>query len=125
MKLPLQIAFQRMGPDAAIESSIRARARWLDHFSKSIMSCRVVVDRPHVDHKEGNLYQVRIDIKVPGGELAVTRDPSQQADHSDVDIMIRDAFHEMRRRLVDHVRLTRGQVKVRGAGPRARGRTRA
>ena len=120
MKLPLQIAFHNMTHDAEIESVIRANAEWLDNYSDRIMSCRVVVDRPHLHHNEGNLYQIRIDLKVPGEELVVKREPSQHTDYKKLDIMLRDAFDEMRRQLEDHVRRQRGEGKHHESVPHAR-----
>ena len=104
MKSILQIAFHNMPHDPDIESSIRANAEWLDNFFDRIVSCRVVVDRPHEHRKQGNLYQIRIDLRLPGGELAVKREPPPHGDYKDLDSMIRDAFDEMRRQLEDHVR---------------------
>jgi cold shock CspA family protein len=120
MRLPLEIAFHNMPHDADIESSIRAHAEWLDNYYDRIMSCRVVVDRPHLHHKEGNLHQIRIDLKVPGGELFVKREPAQHTDHKDLNIMICDAFDEARRQLEDYVRRQRGEVKVHESVPHAR-----
>jgi cold shock CspA family protein len=119
MRLPVQIAFHNMAHDAEIESTIRANAEWLDNYYDRIMSCRVVVDRPHLHHKEGNLYQIRIDLKVPGAELAVKREPSQRAGHRDVNTTIRDAFDEVRRRLEDHIR-RRDEVRIHESLPHAR-----
>jgi cold shock CspA family protein len=120
MQLPIEIAFHNMPHDANIESSIRTCANWLDNYYDRIMSCRVVVDRPHLHHKEGNLYQIRIDFKVPGGELVVNREPPQHVDYKHLDIMIRDAFDEARRQLEDHVRRNRGEVKIHESIPHAR-----
>ena len=120
MKLPVQIAFHNMPHDAGIESAIRANAEWLDNYYDRIMSCRVVVDHPHLHHKEGNLYQIRIDLKVPEGELAVKREPSLHVDYKDLDSMIRDAFDEVRRQLEDYTRRRRGEVKVHESLPHAR-----
>jgi cold shock CspA family protein len=120
MKLPLQIAFHNMPHTAEIESAIRANAEWLDNYYDRIMSCRVVVDRPHMHHKEGNLFQIRIDLKVPGAELVVKREPSQHKDFKDLDIMIRDAFDEARRQLEDYARQQRGEVKAHESLPHAR-----
>lgn len=120
MNVPLQISFHNMSRNADIESSIRTNASWLEHFCDRIVSCRVVVDRPHLRHKEGNLHQVRIDAKVPGGELVVKRGPSQHLEHKDIDITIRDAFDELRRQLEDYIRGSRGDVKTHEPNPVAR-----
>lgn len=120
MKLPLQITFHNMPHDDAIESAIRAHGEWLDQYYDRIMSCRVVVDCPHRHHKEGNFYNVRIDLKVPGAELVVKREPTEHTDYRDLDITIRDAFDEVRRQLEDHARQLRGQLKAHGPMPHAR-----
>jgi cold shock CspA family protein len=50
---------------------------------------------------------VRIDLKVPGGEIVVNHDH-----HQDVYVALRDAFAAARRRLEDVLRRTRGEVKA-------------
>lgn len=120
MRLPLQISFHNMAHDAEIESAIRANARWLESYYDRIISCRVVVDIPHLHHKERNLYQFRIDLKVPGGELVVKRGASEDSEFQDLDLTIRDAFDDVRRQLEDYIRLRRGEVKAHETLPHAR-----
>lgn len=120
MKLPLQIAFHNLPPSDAVEAKIREEAGRLDEFYDRIMSCRVVVDVPHRHHKEGNFYQVRIDLKVPGEEIAVRHEPTEHTDYRDLDLAIRDAFDEARRQLEDRARVERGQVKAHEPLPHAR-----
>lgn len=120
MKLPLQIAFHNLPPSAEIEAKLRAEMERLDEFYNRIMSGRIVVDVPHHRHKEGNHYQVRIDLKVPGDEIVVKCDPSEHVDYRDIDLAIRDAFDEARRQLEDRARIERGQVKAHESLPHAR-----
>ena len=54
---------------------------------------------------------VRIDLKVPGGEIAVTHEHDE-----DLQIALRDAFDAARRRLEDYARVQRGDVKHHPAG---------
>jgi len=118
MQLPLQVTFRYMEPSAAIEAKVRERADELDRFYDRIMSCRVVVEAPHRRHRQGKLYHVRVDLTVPGGELAVTRAPGQHHAHEDVYVTIRDAFDAARRRLEDYSRRQRGSIKAHTAPPR-------
>lgn len=120
MRLPLQIAFHNLPPSDEIEAKIREEAERLDEFHDRIMSGSVVVDVPHRHHQEGNLYQVRIDLRVPGDEIVVRLDKAKHAEYRDLDIAIRDAFDEARRQLEDRVRIERGQVKAHEALPHAR-----
>lgn len=120
MKLPLQVTFHNVDHSDEIEARIATEAERLEDFSDRIMSCRVVVDVPHRHHKDGNLYQVRIDLKLPGQELVVKREPSEHVDYRNLDIAIRDAFDEARRQLEDFVRLQRGHVKTHEPSPHGR-----
>ncbi len=112
MRLPLQIAFHNLPRSDEIEAKIRAEAERLDEFYDRVMSCRVVVDVPHRHHREGNLYQIRIDLKVPGEEIAIKREPAEHTDSRDIDLAIRDAFDAARRKLEDLARLRRADVKA-------------
>src|SRR3972149_4450552 len=71
MKLPIQISFHNLERIEAVENRILEEAARLDEFCDRIMSCRVVIDVAHRHHLVGNVYQVRIDIKVPGEEIAI------------------------------------------------------
>jgi ribosomal subunit interface protein len=110
---PVQIVFQNLDPSPAIEAAIRERAEKLDRFYDRIMNCRVVVEAPHKHHRQGTLYTVRVEVKVPDDTLLVTRDPAQDHAHEDVYVSIRDAFDAMRRQLEEYARKRRGEVKRR------------
>jgi cold shock CspA family protein len=104
----------------AIEASVREKAAHLDVFADHIMGCRVVVQPASQHHKHGNLYEVRIDLTVPGEEIVVTREPSQHTEYRDIHVALRDAFDAARRQLEDYVRRRRGAVKALETAPHAR-----
>jgi cold shock CspA family protein len=110
-RLPLQITFRDIPQSDAIEAKIRDRAGGLEVFSDRIMHCHVVVEAPHRHKSHGFQYNVRIDLTVPGGVIAINRFPSPHASYSDIHVAIRDAFDAARRKLEDHVRRYRGAVK--------------
>ncbi|UZR27213.1 HPF/RaiA family ribosome-associated protein [Methylococcus mesophilus] len=112
MKLAPQITFRNLSPSEAMELNIRERAEKLDLFYDGIMSCRVMVEASHRHHHQGNVYHVRIDLTVPGHELAVSRDPGLDHAHEDAYVAIRDAFDAARRQLEDLGRRQRSQVKA-------------
>jgi cold shock CspA family protein len=103
-----------------IEALIREKVAKLDASPDHIMGCRVVVEPAGKHHEHGNLYEVRIDITVPGEEIVVTREPSQHAEYRDIHVALRDAFDSARRRLEDYVRRRRGSVKALETAPHAR-----
>ena len=106
MQLPVQITYRGMPSSAAIEDAIRDRVAKLEQFHARIMSCRVVVEQPGKHKHQGKEFVVHVDLKVPGGEIAVNRDH-----HEDVYVALRDAFDAARRKLEDYAREKRGDVK--------------
>lgn len=107
MQLPLQITIRDVESSEALEAHIRDKAKKLDEFFDHIMSCRVVVEMPHKHHQQGKQYTVRIDIGVPGSEIVVNRDHSE-----DVYVALRDAFDAAKRQLEEYARILHGQVKT-------------
>src|SRR3569833_916112 len=115
MKLPVQITVRHMSLSEAAAAAIRDKAAKLDTFCVCFMSCRVLVEAPHRSQQNGMLYNVRIDLTLPGAELVVKREP-----HEDLYVAIRDAFYAARRQLQSHVRRKRGEVKTHEEVPLAK-----
>jgi cold shock CspA family protein len=136
--LPLQLTFRNIAPTPEIEARIRARARKLETFYSPITSCRVLVEAPARHHRKGYPFHVRIDLTVPEGEIVVKRQPSLNPGAHDIgkegrrkqmetrlerkylEVAIREAFHAARRRLEDHARRKRADVKTHELMPQAR-----
>lgn len=106
MELPIQITFHGMDHSAALEAAIRERAGKLEHFHPHLISCRAVVEEAARHKHQGKEFVVRLDIKVAGKEIAITRDHSE-----DPFVAVHDAFDAARRQLEDHARHQRGDVK--------------
>lgn len=96
MKLPLQITSRNVSLSDAAEQAIREKAAKLDHFYDRIMGCRVLVEAPHRHQNQGNQYNVRLDITVPGSEIVIKREENE-----DLYIAIRDAFEAAQRKVKD------------------------
>jgi ribosomal subunit interface protein len=99
MQIPLQITLRNIAHSDAVEAAIRKRADKLDRYHKRIVSCRVVVEIPSRHKQQGKEFVVRLDIKVPGSEIAINHDH-----HQDVYRALQDAFGAARRKLEDHAR---------------------
>lgn len=120
MQVPLQIAFRNMRHSDAVARSIEAYVEHLESFYDRIISCRVTVDVPHRHHETGNLFQVRIDLTVPGHEIVVNRESSQQTQFKDLDTALGHAFDAAQRQLEDFARQRRAEVKRHESLPHAR-----
>jgi ribosomal subunit interface protein len=106
MQLPLQVTYRGMESSAALEDAVRDKAAKLEQFHPRLMSCRVVIEQAARHKTKGRQFMVRVDLKAPGGEIAVNRDHDD-----DVYVALRDAFDAARRKLEDFAREIRGDVK--------------
>ena len=111
MQVPLQIDFQNMDRSDTVEARVRERVDKLEKFFPRIIGCRVTVVAPHRHHRKGKLYEVRIDVDVPGRHILVSHAGPKNHAHEDVYVAMRDAFDAARRQLEDHARKVRGKVK--------------
>lgn len=111
MQLPLQVTYRHMDPSPALDARIRELAKRLEKFSPQIMHCRITVEAPHQHHRQGNLFDIRIDLTVPGREIAVHRGSAHDHSHEDAYVALRDAFRAARRKLQDYERERYQQVK--------------
>lgn len=106
MQTEPRIAFQNMDPSPAVEADIRERIAKLEEFHSRLTGCSVVVQAPHRSGTHGRIFEVRIDLTVPGEEIAVTREAGLNHAHEDIHVALRDAFDAARRLLEDRVRRT-------------------
>jgi ribosome-associated translation inhibitor RaiA len=104
MKLPLQITFRDVPRSAVIEERIKAKVDKLDRLYDRITGCRVVVEAPHRHRQSGNLFHVRIELSVPGGDIVVNREPHNNQQHEELSVAVRDAFNAAQRQLQDYAR---------------------
>lgn len=96
MKQAPDIRFVGMEPSEALEAATLEKIAKLEQFCPQIMACHVVIDLPHRHSSQGRQFSVRVDLTLPGRELAVSR-----VEHQDVYVALRDAFDNMRRQLED------------------------
>jgi len=115
MDTPLEIAFHNTEPSQYLEDRIRERVDRMHRRFSRINSCRVVVEVPHRSQANAQAFHVRIESRVPGKELVVSRDPGRHKAHFDPYVMVRDAFDAMERQLEQHSQEVRGDVKSRSA----------
>jgi ribosomal subunit interface protein len=118
VKLPLQITFRGIQHSDAVEAYVRKRAEKLETFSLRITGCHVAVEAPHRHQQGGRHYRVRVDLTVPGDEVVVSHAPDEDPNNEDVYAAVDEAFDRVGRRLEDHVRRQRSDVKVRDEGYR-------
>jgi len=79
----------------------------LENFCDQILKCRVVVESPHRHSHDGRLYNVNIDLKIPGTEIVVKREPNE-----DLYVAVRDSFNAAKRRLEEYLEHLRRESNI-------------
>ena len=106
MAIPLRISFHQIPSSAALEDHIREKVQSLEQLHPNLTRCNVTIEQPHHHKNQGNAFNVRIDLYVPGDEIVVNRDSDE-----DPYVALRDAFEAARRKVVKHAQKKRGDVK--------------
>ncbi len=93
MDTPLQITFRGFTHTTHLDELIRERAAVLEQVAgHHLTSCHVVVELAH-EHRAGTqTFHARIDLSLPGGVIAVNREPRDHHPHEDPHVAVRDAF---------------------------------
>lgn len=98
----LEIVFHNIEPSAAVEAAIRERFAKLERLYDRVVACRVSVEALHRQHRTGNIYEVHVDILVPGAEIVASKPPQKAKEryaNPDVYVSIREAFDAAERQL--------------------------
>lgn len=114
MQTPLEIAFHNVQPSDALEGAIRKHVEKLDRIYGRLIGCRVSVEALHKQHRTGNVYEVHIELMVPGQNLVVSREPHKAKEryaNPDVYASVRDAFKSAERQLKNFRQRQRREVK--------------
>jgi len=115
MDIPLEIAFHNAQPSAEIETLIRKHIGRLEKLYPHLIGCRISVEMPRKQHRNGNVPEVHIAIRVPGREIAISREPHkvrQRRATANVQTAVKDAFRAAEQRLKDFKELQYGEVKM-------------
>lgn len=112
METAPQITFRGLDSTPEITAKIEEQIEKLNDISDRITSCRVTVELRSARGHKGQLYQVAVELEVPGGSVIVNKKPGDLGAHEDLRVSIRDSFDAARRQLRDHMaRLDEQQVK--------------
>jgi ribosomal subunit interface protein len=109
MDPPVQITFRDHIPHSdALEAYVREHVSKLETLSARIIGCRVAVESPHRHKQTGRQYRIRVDLRVPGGEVVVGNVQSDDISNQDAYAAVDEAFDRASRRLEDFVQRQRG-----------------
>ena len=105
----VDVTFRNMETSEWLDREIRGRVAKLQSYCPDIVSCRVMIDKPHHHKTAGQRFSVHIDMAVPGEEIAVSHSPnfrkqSEDGLRKDIMLVVRHAFAAAKRQLSDYVK---------------------
>ena len=106
MPIPLDLTVRDMDNTDAIRSKIEQKTQKLETFYDHIEYCKVVVDIPQKHKHQGKLYNIHLELAVPGKKLIANQHPNE-----DLYVAIRDTYAALTRQLEEYTRRQRGEVK--------------
>lgn len=118
MDTNLEIAFHNMDPQPELDAYIRERAEKLEKLFDRMVGMRVAIEHQHRQHRTGNVYDVHIELMVPGNDIVVSRQPKKAQEryaNPDARTSIRDAFEAAERQLKEYKQKLRNDVKTHDA----------
>lgn len=119
--VPVQITYRGFDSSEPLNRLIRDEVAKLEKFFDRIVSCRVLVERQQ-GHHAVSPFHVRLNIVVPGADLAIVTEPSVKVSSSsegaqrlhksdeidaiykDPALTVRDTFRRAKRRIQDYAR---------------------
>ena len=97
-----------MDHSPAMDARIEELASKVEDIHPRITSCKVIVTEIDKHKQKGNLFEVHVDLHVPGaGEIVATHQR-----HEDCYTAITDAFDVVLRQIEDTLARQRGEVKT-------------
>jgi ribosome-associated translation inhibitor RaiA/cold shock CspA family protein len=118
MEIAPEITFHNMSSSEALKADILKRIAKLEKFCGRLIFCRVSIEARTKQHRTGNIYEVHIEMQVPGGHLVVSREPhhiKERRAHTDVRTSIIEAFEAAEAQLRSFGKKRNGEVKVHAA----------
>ena len=112
MQTPPEISYQHIEPSDAIKALVEEKTAELERYYDGITSCHIYLRAPHNSQRTGNLYEVTIEVRVPGKELVVRSDKGDADRHEHLQVAVREAFATMALRLKDWKAQIGGDIKT-------------
>lgn len=111
-RIPVEIAYENVEPSPTWEEHVLRGIRRLEHVGPEVMSARVTLARGNARRRTGDLFDVHVQLTVPGPDIVVSRSSSWHHESEELSTAIHEAFEKARRTLVERHAVRRGEVKV-------------
>ncbi len=109
--IPFKINFLGLSEKNDLRLYIEKRIHKLEIFNSHIIRCEVSVSCPHHHRHADRLFNIQVQIFLPGEDIVVNQNPSQDEAHLDPHVAARDAFDAAERLLLEKTKIIKDKIK--------------
>ena len=114
--IPYEVSFRDIDSSEFLQSAIEEKIEKIQKHYDHLIGCKVTVSAPHKHQNQGKIFHIQIQLKVPGNDIFVNREPELNHAHEDFYIALRDAFEAATRQL-DRLSEKQNKKTKRGKSP--------
>ena len=109
---PVKVLYRDFPKCETVSKLIDRHVDKIEKLYENIVSCNVVVSRPHHHSQKGRIYHLQIRLHLPKADIIINRDTENQT-HEEIHAAISDAFSAAESQLEHYVRRRRDLGKNR------------
>ena len=92
MQIEPIISYQNLDHSPVVEDLVRERIEALEKRYDRITGCEVTMDAPQKRKRHGRVFRVRLNLRLPGQDLSVSREVAQGSAQDDLILAVNRAF---------------------------------
>jgi ribosome-associated translation inhibitor RaiA len=102
MTMPVEVHFHGLEKSTAVEERVREKVDKLAKHFDRMTHCRVVVEAPHRNPQRPKIYQIKIEVGMPGrSPIVVSHERAGSDATEELGLALRDAFEAALRKVDD------------------------
>jgi ribosome-associated translation inhibitor RaiA len=100
--MPVEVHFHGLEKSTAVEERVREKVDKLARHFDRMTHCRVVVEAPHRNPQRPKIYQIKIEVGMPGrSPIVVSHERAGSDATEELGLALRDAFEAALRKVED------------------------
>jgi ribosome-associated translation inhibitor RaiA len=100
--MPVEVHFHGLEKSTAVEERVREKVDKLARHFDRMTHCRVVVEAPHRNPQRPKIYQIKIEVGMPGrSPIVVSHERAGSDATEELGLALRDAFEAALRKVDD------------------------
>lgn len=92
MQIEPIISYHNIDHSPAVENLVRRRIKALERRDDQLTGCEVTMEAPQKRKRHGRVFQVRLNLHLPGPDVSISRESAQGSAQNDLILAVNRAF---------------------------------